>query len=135
MRTSSRVRFVAVALALAIPVAGCGSSDSEGVAVTTTIDAALTTTTPEPAAENRVAMVNFTFQPGAITVPAGTTVTWVNNDETDHTATGDDEGGTPFDTGAVEAGADGTVTFDEPGTFDYHCEYHSYMTGTVTVTG
>jgi plastocyanin len=35
----------------------------------------------------------------------------------------------------ASGGDDATVTFGEAGTFDYHCDLHRTMVGTVTVTG
>jgi plastocyanin len=81
-----------------------------------------------------VSIKNFAFSPANITVAPGTTVTWVNNDQTAHTATATDPAGT-FDSGAVQPGQSYSFTFDKPGTYTYHCEIHPDMTGTVTVSG
>jgi hypothetical protein len=78
-----------------------------------------------------VDIVDFAFDPGTITIEAGTTVTWVNQDAAPHTATGD---GGEFDTGELANGESASVTFDTPGTFTYHCEIHPDMTATIVVT-
>jgi plastocyanin len=72
------------------------------------------------------------FSPATITVPAGTTVTWKNNDAYAHTSTSDTG---VWDTGNVAAGASTTTTFSTAGTFPYHCTYHAAMgmKGTVIV--
>ena len=68
------------------------------------------------------------FQPGMVTIDLGQSVTWVNLDDDPHTATG-----AGFDTGIMQPGDLGTVTFDEPGSFPYSCQIHPEMTGTVVV--
>lgn len=83
----------------------------------------------EPAAED-VAIAGFAFSPATLEVPAGSAVTWTNSDSTTHTATADDGS---FNTGNLPQGGSGTVTFDTPGTFAYHCAIHPGMTGSVTI--
>ena len=79
------------------------------------------------------------FVPAEITVPAGSTVTWTNDDSTIHTVVqGSPEGGsgeTPaFDSSIIANGATWEHTFDTAGEFDYYCSLHPFMTGKVTVT-
>jgi plastocyanin len=73
-----------------------------------------------------------------ITVPAGTSVTFVNEDSLPHTVTngsdGQPEDGALFDND-VAAGASTEVTFDEPGTYNVTCTIHPSMNMTVTVEG
>jgi plastocyanin len=71
------------------------------------------------------------YQPSSLTVPAGTTVTWINRDVVRHTVTSD-EG--LFDSGRLGSGESFSYTFKEPGTFNYHCTIHTFMHGTVIVT-
>lgn len=73
----------------------------------------------------------FAFNPGSLEVAAGTTVTWTNNDSAAHTVTADDGS---FQSGRLEQGDSFSYTFETAGTFSYHCEYHSGMTATVTVS-
>ncbi len=65
-----------------------------------------------------------------MTVEAGTEVNWTNSDDAPHTATADDES---FDTGDLDKGDSGSVTFDQPGTFSYYCRFHPFMKATVEV--
>ncbi len=74
--------------------------------------------------------INSNFSPRNVTIPAGSVVTWTNNDGTPHTATG--AGG--INSGNLNGGQSYSHTFNTPGTFDYHCSYHSNMTGTIKVT-
>src|SRR6266849_6666457 len=46
---------------------------------------------PSPSTPNQVMVENFSFQPGALTVKAGTTVTWVNHDDIPHTVNENDK--------------------------------------------
>jgi plastocyanin len=69
------------------------------------------------------------FVPTPLTVAAGTTVTWGNNDNTTHTTTSDKPG---WDM-TLGAGGTATVKFDTPGTYTYHCSIHSFMKGTIIV--
>lgn len=80
------------------------------------------------ASGNGVTIAGFAFSPTQISVAVGSTVTWHNADPTPHTATG--EG---FDTGVIEQGAGGAVTFDQPGAYEYFCSIHPEMRGLVTV--
>jgi plastocyanin len=68
------------------------------------------------------------FQPATLTIQAGQTVTFINDDDDEHTATGTD-----FDTGEMERGESVTVTFNEPGTFTYICQFHSDMQAEIVV--
>jgi plastocyanin len=75
-----------------------------------------------------VTIQSFTFSPASITVGVGGTVTWTNQDGVAHTATG-----TSFNTGNLNRGQSGSATFNQAGTFPYHCSIHPNMTGTVSV--
>jgi plastocyanin len=96
----------------------------------------------------------FAYDPARITVPAGSTVRWVNDDDVRHSVTAyargvpadasyfasggfeseraarDDIGG-----GLIAAGDAYEHTFGTPGTYDYFCVPHegSGMTGRVAV--
>ncbi|HEX2281895.1 MAG TPA: cupredoxin family copper-binding protein, partial [Thermomicrobiales bacterium] len=89
-----------------------------------------------PAAEagadaSSVTIADFAFGPQELTVTAGTTVTWTNEDWAPHTATAEDGS---FDSGRLDQGASFEHTFDEPGTFAYFCSFHPGMMGSVVVT-
>ncbi len=78
-----------------------------------------------------VTISGFAFSPASLTITAGTTVTWTNQDSATHTATADDGS---WDTGDIAQGASASVTFDTPGTYTYHCTIHPNMVATITVT-
>jgi plastocyanin len=73
---------------------------------------------------------DFTFRPGRIEVASGATVVWANGGQVAHTVTSDD--GT-FDTGLIEAGRQGAITFSTPGTYTFHCTPHPFMRGEIVV--
>src|SRR5262249_47735143 len=72
-------------------------------------------------AANTVKMAGMSFSPATITVAAGTTVTFLNDDNTAHTVT---EDGGVFDSGNIAAGASYKHTFQTGGTVKYHCKIH-----------
>ncbi len=75
-------------------------------------------------------IAGFAFAQPTLTVPAGTTVIWHNNDAAAHTVTTID----PL-FGSELLSRDGTFsyTFEQPGEYDYYCTIHPYMRATVTV--
>lgn len=86
----------------------------------------------EPASQTvSVAIENFDFNSDSITINAGDTVKWTNNDSTRHTVTSDS--GSTMDSDLLSQGESYSVTFDTPGTYTYHCSPHPGMTGTVVV--
>ena len=78
-----------------------------------------------------VQVVDFAFEPAAVTVPAGAIVTWTNTGSRPHTVTADDGS---FDSGRLDPGEQFSQTFDQPGTFTYFCGFHPEMQGSITVT-
>jgi plastocyanin len=79
-----------------------------------------------------VSIQDFFFSPDQMTVSPGTTVTWTNDGQQPHTSTADD--GT-WDSGTLQPGDDYSFTFDDPGTYTYHCSIHPDMTATIKVSG
>ena len=75
------------------------------------------------------------YDPQDISVAIGSTVQWINEDETIHTVTSTADGVPSgiFDSSIIDAGNSFTYTFDSAGTFDYICIVHPWMTGSVTV--
>jgi plastocyanin len=75
-----------------------------------------------------VALVDNGFSPPAVSVPAGTTVTWRFTDGEPHNVVGDG-----FASPVQQAGTF-RHTFAGPGRFDYRCTLHTFMRGRVVVT-
>ncbi len=129
-RSAAGLVALAVALTPALALAGCGDDgdDGTGADVTTTS----TSASGAPAAEGAatVEASDFAFDPQEVRVRVGEAVTWSNRDEAHHTVSADDGS---FSLDLDGAGTSGSVTFDEPGSHDYHCDVHPSMTGTVVV--
>jgi plastocyanin len=90
-------------------------------------------TGPEgPAGGSSVAIRNFAFVPPNLSVASGTTVTWTNDDDVQHTVSADD--GHSFDSSAFGPGGTFQFTAGAPGTYTYFCRLHPFMKGTLTVT-
>ncbi len=86
-----------------------------------------------PAGSHTITIKNFAFSPQTITVPAGTAVTVVNDDQVAHTLTAPTGG---FSTGDIGPGRSKTIAApNTPGTYSYFCSIHQYMTGHLTVSG
>ena len=82
------------------------------------------------AAEIKVGIDNFTFNPKEVRVKAGDTVVWTNNDDIPHTVASPRNSirSKPLDTGDSFS-----FTFTTPGDFNYFCSLHPHMTGTIVV--
>jgi plastocyanin len=127
-----RVQPFRLAIAAGLLLAGCGTSRAAvAPAPVTASVAAATTAQPTPVAANAVSIENFEFTPPVITVPVGTTVTWTNKDVEQHTVTARDKS---FNSDAVAGDKSFSYTFSKAGSFDYFCQIHTHMTGTVVVT-
>ncbi len=101
-----------------------------GGAVAGPLAAPSTAAAANPSA-NGVHLAGSKFSPAQITVSAGTTVTWLNDDTVPHTVTAADGS---WSSGNLAPGAAYTRTFTTRGTFHYLCLYHPWMQGTITVS-
>jgi len=73
---------------------------------------------------------NFSFGPGTLTVPVGTTVTWTNRDDIPHTVVSTDG---VFKSKVLDTDEKFSYTFSKAGTYPYFCSIHPKMTGKVSV--
>ena len=98
-----------------------------------TLSLAVFAMTPAATAENKavkISIADFQFTPAEITIAPGESVTWINNDGAPH--------GLEFSDGSsgndlLLPGASYSRRFDKPGTYEYSCSVHPYMTGRVLV--
>jgi nitrite reductase (NO-forming) len=127
-----------------------GTGPAPGTAVMNmTSETQTSSGTQAPTNTTEVVIANFAYNPADITVPVGTTVTWVNQDSVGHTVTeGDPNSPKPtnlrvFDSSGealtgkaalIGAGQSWSYTFTTPGTYEYYCIVHPYMIGYITVT-
>lgn len=84
-----------------------------------------------PDVASTISVVDRSFQPSAVEVVAGDTVSWSNDDSEGHTVTAVDGS---FNSGVLTVGDEFYASFGTAGTFDYFCAIHPEMTGAVTVT-
>jgi plastocyanin len=127
-----------------------GTSQMPNTATMNMTQMTQTSTTSSASVSNttQVMIQNYAYSPAQITVPAGTTVTWINLDSIGHTVTeGTPEAAKPvssrvFDSSRGSSGANVILiqqgqswnfTFTTPGEYDYYCIPHPYMRGHITV--
>ena len=73
---------------------------------------------------------NFTFGPDTLTVPANSTVTWVNKDDVPHVIASNDG---LFKSKALDTDDKYSYTFTKAGTYSYYCSIHPKMVGKIVV--
>ena len=80
-----------------------------------------------------IALKEFEFAPEEVHIPRGTRVTWLNceGENIDAHTTTSDAG--VWGSGAMRAGDVFSRVFDEVGRFEYHCDPHPFMRGTIVV--
>ena len=117
MRRSVSIAVLLVAWGLRIAGLGAGGGDF-------TASAQQKTETAE------VKIDNFSFGPGTLTVPLGTTVTWTNRDDIPHTVVST-EGA--FKSKVLDTDEKFSFTFSKAGSYPYFCSIHPKMTGKVVV--
>jgi plastocyanin len=130
--------LILACLALGLVAAGCGGDDDDdggggggGAAET-----------EEPAGGGggggtEVSMENIQFVPKDVTVKAGETITFTNNEAVAHDVHKTSGPGADFasgPTGGMQEGDTFKLTLDQPGEYDYVCDVHAPgMAGTITV--
>jgi plastocyanin len=80
---------------------------------------------------NEVFIIDMAFSPSSLSVSAGTTVKWTNQDAVVHTVTSVPAG--LFDSGSIPKGGTFSYTFSTAGTYNYYCAIHPSMLGVVIV--
>jgi len=141
--TPNRRRLAALTVASALTMATGLAGATVAAATTDSMASAASSVSKVDLAKKKkraktVKVRMFRF-PDSTTVKAGTKVVWKNRDEILHTvssvvdASGDE---VAFIDGDLDgAGAKYSVTFTEPGTYDYFCMIHPVMKGRVVVKG
>lgn len=127
---------------LQVPCQGYVKYGPNVLTVTPTGQTIITATPPvQPTAQQtRVRMSGGQFRPPSLTVKAGTTVTWVNNEQAggDAYSVTSGVGGTPnglFDSGLIQPGGNFVFTFTTPGNYGYYSTTNpTGMTGEIIVT-
>lgn len=88
---------------------------------------------PVLGAGTNVSIVDFAFNPAAVTINPKDSVTWTWAGTFAHSTTSDDTN--LWNSGILASGATFSHTFSSAGTFPYHCAVHPFMTASVTVQG
>lgn len=129
--SSSPRRALGAAVFALVALAGCGSDEASDTPVINDSTGASSSTTAggDRVEASTVVLKNIKFAPAEITVKKGDTVTWQWDDGT---IPHDVDGG-EFKSEVQEKGTF-THTFAEAGVFEYKCNIHSTMTGSVEVT-
>lgn len=120
-----RLLVVCLMLAFGATAAGCGGDEKDGGGGGGGGGGA-----------SEVSMKGLAFEPADVTVKAGDTVTWTNDEAVGHDVTKEGGPGPEFssgDPGGMQEGDTFEQTFDMPGMIEYVCTVHSNMTGTVNV--
>ncbi|MBS3086001.1 cupredoxin domain-containing protein [Candidatus Pacearchaeota archaeon] len=87
----------------------------------------------EYAKTESVVIKGFDYSPKELKIKAGTSVVWTNMDSVGHTVTSDT--GNEIDSPLLKNGETYAKTFNNPGTYAYHCKPHPYMKGKIIVEG
>ena len=88
-------------------------------------------TIDKSASATEVKIDNFSFGPSTVTIPAGSTITWTNNDDVPHVVSSDDN--KTFKSKALDTDDHFSFTFTKPGTYNYYCAIHPKMTAKIVV--
>jgi amicyanin len=92
--------------------------------------AALTAAVAADAPGAGVSIDNFNFSPPTLSVAAGSTVRWTNNDDIPHTVRAVDGS---FRSKPMDTSDSYSFTFTKPGVYSYFCSIHPKMVGKVVV--
>jgi plastocyanin len=144
-RPITRAAGLAGVSLLTLALAGCSgdagsTATSPPVATASpdpTIDAGPTSasghcTSTDGSGTVEITMEGRTFSVGRIEASPGDIITFTNRDSVPHTATLDDGTCT---TDSLGKGAAGSLVFDAPGSYPFHCRIHPDMTGTFEISG
>lgn len=134
------IAAIVIALAGGIALA-MNSSDSKNTTDTTkNMDSHQNGDNPDksstkPAEPNTISIDNLEYTVEKLTVKKGTAVTWRNDDTAQHDVIFDDstmsEANSP---NLLKKGETHQYTFNQVGTFSYHCTPHAFMKAQIEVT-
>ena len=128
--------LILACIALGLVAAGCGGDDDNGSSGSGG-DGASNSGESSGGAGATVGMANVQFDPKDITVKAGETITFTNDESIPHDVHKTSGPGKDFssgDTGGMQEGDTFELKLDEPGKYGYVCNVHAPgMAGTITV--
>lgn len=143
----ARARLLLPLAAVCLLVPACGASansatgprtsavGSSSTGTSSTVASATGTSAAKPTSKPlsghaTVSIRDFAYHPDHLIVTPGTKITFHNYDQTAHTATALDGA---FATGTIEPGHSATIVVHKPGFYRYHCLFHAFMVGSITV--
>jgi plastocyanin len=128
--------LILTCLALGLVAAGCGGDDNNG-GDSGGGGASKSEETGGGGGGAQVGMQNIQFDPKDLTVKAGETITFTNDEAVPHDVHKTSGPGADFssgDTGGMQEGDTFKLTLDEPGDYEYVCKVHAPgMSGSITV--
>lgn len=122
-------RFAAV-LVFSIGIAACGSGYSTPSGPSNSPTPAPTGSTTVTIPGGASTQTTSAFGANPLTISTGTTISWLNDDNTTHTTAAD---GNQWSSGNVPPGGRFNFTFTSAGRYTYHCQIHPNMVGTIVV--
>jgi len=142
-----KTRFLATFAFSLLAVTACGSDDATPSDSMTPADAPMTTAAPgdsgasadsetadDSGASASVGLKDSRYDPTDIEVSVGETVTFTNNDPYDHTITSAEDSTVEFDSGEISQDVTFEQSFDTAGSYNFFCQIHPTMRGTITVS-
>jgi plastocyanin len=128
--------LILACIALGLVAAGCGGGDDNSSSGSET-KSEQSSSGGGGGTGAKVGMANVQFDPKDITVKAGETITFTNDESIPHDVHKTSGPGKDFasgDTGGMQQGDTFELTLDEPGKYGYVCNVHAPgMAGTITV--
>ena len=130
-------KLIALILAcLALGLAACGGDDDSGGGSGSSSDQS-GSSGGSSGGGTSVSMENIQFNPKDLTIKAGQTVTFTNNESVPHDVHKESGPGGDFASGpdgGMQQGDTFKLKLDKPGTYNYVCHVHAPgMAGTITV--
>jgi plastocyanin len=115
MVINHKLLFVAILIVMTVIISGC---INHGIYK------------DSPSKSEIIEIRGFSFQPSSLTVSAGTTIEWVNQDGSRHTVTSNSGA---FESGYLGSGGKFNYTFKKEGVYPYHCRMHNSEMGEIVV--
>ncbi|GAC1402858.1 MAG: hypothetical protein NVSMB64_03390 [Candidatus Velthaea sp.] len=125
-----RTPMLALFCVLALTSAALAQSAHDSMAPAPAASAAASPS-PAPSPALVVHTKDFSYLPKDAKIHVGDTILFVNDDDSAHTVTADDNS---FDSGYMAKDAKWSYTFAKAGTVPYYCIYHKFMRATVVVS-
>ena len=134
MKKGSNIAVFVIILAIVATGAGIAITRAKNTKQPVTTESTKTTSDTTNALVKNVSIVNSSFSPVTVTIKVGGTVTWTNEDDMNHTVTADATTTESLNSILLSKGTTYSYIFNKAGTYTYHCQVHSTMTGTIIVT-